>query len=69
MEIIIKTKQAKNTQFNFLHFEDPLSHYYKHMVKMIKSGKYKPKDINEEDNDNKGKFLFLLNVEFTYEDR
>ena len=54
MEIIIKTKQAKNTQFNFLHFEDPLSHYYKHMVKMIKSGKYKPKDIKEEDNGNKG---------------
>ena len=51
MEIIIKTKQTKNTQFNFLHFEDPLSNYYKHMVKMIKSGKYKPKDIKEEDND------------------
>ena len=66
MEIIIKTKQTKNTQFNFLHFEDPLSNYYKHMVKMIKSGKYKPKDIKEEDND-KGKFEYLLHVKFTYE--
>ncbi|CAC5420874.1 unnamed protein product [Mytilus coruscus] len=53
MEIIIKTKQAKNSQFNFLHFEDPLNQYYKHMVNMIKSGKYKPKQIKEEDDDNK----------------
>ncbi|XP_052073917.1 splicing factor, suppressor of white-apricot homolog isoform X18 [Mytilus californianus] len=53
MEIIIKTKQAKNSQFDFLHFEDPLNQYYKHMVNMIKSGKYKPKQIKEEDDDSK----------------
>ncbi|XP_052073909.1 splicing factor, suppressor of white-apricot homolog isoform X13 [Mytilus californianus] len=56
MEIIIKTKQAKNSQFDFLHFEDPLNQYYKHMVNMIKSGKYKPKQIKEEDDDNKGQY-------------
>uniref|UniRef100_K1P9A5 Splicing factor, arginine/serine-rich 8 n=1 Tax=Magallana gigas TaxID=29159 RepID=K1P9A5_MAGGI len=54
MEILIKTKQANNPQFEFLHFENPLNLYYKHMVKMIKSGKYKPKEeaVEEEDPDN-----------------
>ncbi|XP_048753433.2 splicing factor, suppressor of white-apricot homolog isoform X2 [Ostrea edulis] len=54
MEILIKTKQANNPQFDFLHFENPLNLYYKHMVKMIKSGKYKPKeaaDTEDEDED------------------
>ncbi|XP_022341691.2 splicing factor, suppressor of white-apricot homolog isoform X1 [Crassostrea virginica] len=54
MEILIKTKQANNPQFDFLHFENPLNLYYKHMVKMIKSGKYKPKEEveDEEEKDN-----------------
>ncbi|XP_061163357.1 splicing factor, suppressor of white-apricot homolog [Saccostrea echinata] len=53
MEILIKTKQANNSQFDFLHFENPLNPYYKHMVKMIKSGKYKPKEeaVEEDDED------------------
>ncbi|KAH9525838.1 hypothetical protein Btru_002516 [Bulinus truncatus] len=50
MEIMLKTKQAGNQQFDFLHFEDELNPYYKHVVQMIKSGKYKPA---EEDDDNK----------------
>ncbi|KAH9525843.1 hypothetical protein Btru_002526 [Bulinus truncatus] len=52
MEIMLKTKQAGNQQFDFLHFEDELNPYYKHVVQMIKSGKYKPA---EEDDDNKKK--------------
>ena len=43
MEIILKIKQGGNPQFKFLSFEDPLNAYYKHMVQMIKSGKFKPK--------------------------
>ncbi|XP_033747378.1 splicing factor, suppressor of white-apricot homolog isoform X2 [Pecten maximus] len=43
MEIIIKTKQSNNSQFEFMHFENVLNPYYKHMVTMIKSGKYRPK--------------------------
>ncbi|KAK3596315.1 hypothetical protein CHS0354_014800 [Potamilus streckersoni] len=43
MEIMMKTKQSNNTQFQFLHFDDLLNPYYKHVVNMIKSGKYKPK--------------------------
>ncbi|CAL1543009.1 unnamed protein product [Lymnaea stagnalis] len=49
MEIMLKTKQAGNSQFDFLHFENELNPYYKHMVSMIKSGKYKPLDDEEED--------------------
>ncbi|KAK3084142.1 hypothetical protein FSP39_008921 [Pinctada imbricata] len=51
MEILIKTKQANNEQFNFLHFEDKLNPYYKHMVNMIKAGKYKPKEEKQEAED------------------
>ena len=42
MEIMMKTKQANNPKFLFMHFEDPLHPYYRHVVKMIKSGKFKP---------------------------
>ncbi|KAI8739339.1 splicing factor, suppressor of white-apricot [Biomphalaria glabrata] len=48
MEIMLKTKQAGNSQFDFLHFENELNPYYKHMVQMIKSGKYKPAMEEEE---------------------
>lgn len=43
MEIIIKTKQKDNSQFDFMHFDDEMNPYYKHLLQMIKSGKYKPK--------------------------
>ena len=43
MEIMMKTKQGNNPKFMFMHFEDILHPFYKHVIKMIKSGKYKPK--------------------------
>ncbi|GFO01160.1 splicing factor, suppressor of white-apricot homolog, partial [Plakobranchus ocellatus] len=49
MEIMLKTKQAGNSQFEFLSFENDLNAYYKHMVSMIKSGKYKPVQKEEEE--------------------
>lgn len=42
MEIIIKMKQQGNPQFAFMHLDNPLYPYYKHLVKVIKSGAYKP---------------------------
>ena len=42
MEILIKTKQSKNPQFDFLTFDSPLNPYYKHLVNEIKSGRYIP---------------------------
>lgn len=47
MEILIKTKQASNTQFAFLELDHTLNPYYKHLVQLIKSGKYEP-TLNDE---------------------
>ncbi|KAJ8312289.1 hypothetical protein KUTeg_009662 [Tegillarca granosa] len=57
MEIIIKTKQKDNSQFDFMHFDDEMNPYYKHLLQMIKSGRYKPKveekpPEEEEDHEN-----------------
>ncbi len=43
MEIVIKMKQKNNPQFDFLNFSHYLNPYYRQLVKMIKSGKYKPR--------------------------
>lgn len=52
MEIVMKTKQANNPQFMFMHFENALHPYYKHLVKMIKTKKYIPKSpVKEEQPD------------------
>lgn len=48
MEIVMKTKQANNPSFQFMHFENELHPYYKHLVKMIKSKKYIPKSPDKE---------------------
>ena len=40
MEIIIKAKQAGNPMFSFLAFDNRLNPYYKHMVAMIRNGRY-----------------------------
>ena len=43
MEIVIKTKQKDNPQFEFLNYDSELNPYYRHMVSAIKGGRYKPK--------------------------
>ena len=42
MEVRIKMKQKDNPQFSFMTYGDDLNPFYKYMVAMIKSGKYKP---------------------------
>ncbi|ESO91786.1 hypothetical protein LOTGIDRAFT_233356 [Lottia gigantea] len=59
MEIVLKAKQALNSQFDFLDYNSSLNSYYKLVVKAIKSGKYiprtQPNDIknheSQEDNE------------------
>ncbi|KAF8774591.1 Protein suppressor of white apricot like protein [Argiope bruennichi] len=61
MEIIIKMKQQGNPQFAFMHLDNPLYPYYKHLVNVIKSGTYKPaparKVSRSEDEDDDGHYL------------
>ena len=66
----MKTKQANNQSFQFMHFENILHLYYKHLVKMIKSKKYIPPSpvkleredsLNESESLKRTKYL-LVNV-------
>ncbi|XP_053557839.1 splicing factor, suppressor of white-apricot homolog isoform X2 [Bombina bombina] len=41
-EIMLKAKQARNSQFDFLRFDHYLNPYYKHIQKAMKEGKYLP---------------------------
>ncbi|KAL5111155.1 hypothetical protein TcWFU_000392 [Taenia crassiceps] len=43
MEIVLKTKQSRNPQFNFLNYGDKLNPFYKELVKLIKTGRYIPR--------------------------
>ncbi|KAM4810390.1 splicing factor, suppressor of white-apricot homolog isoform 2-T2 [Rhinophrynus dorsalis] len=41
-EIMLKAKQARNSQFDFLRFDHYLNPYYKHIMKAMKEGRYLP---------------------------
>ncbi|VDM18353.1 unnamed protein product [Hydatigera taeniaeformis] len=43
MEIVLKTKQSRNPQFSFLNYDNRLNPFYKELVKLIKSGRYIPR--------------------------
>lgn len=42
MEILLKAKQSNNPAFQFLNLDSPLNHFYKHLVKMIKTKQFIP---------------------------
>ncbi|UJR25160.1 hypothetical protein I4U23_006518 [Adineta vaga] len=52
MEIVLKTKQANNPQFDFLKYDHYLNPYYRHLIIMIKSGKYRPNVDNNSNTNN-----------------
>lgn len=39
-EIVLKAKQARNSQFDFLRFDHYLNPYYKHILRAMKEGRY-----------------------------
>lgn len=52
MEILLKTKQAGNQQFNFLNHDGQFNAYYKHILAMIKANTYPWQEVITE-NDSK----------------
>lgn len=62
MEILLKTKQASNSAFNFLSIDSELHPYFKFLVSQIKARKYIPEQNNDsksdnDDDDNDGSYL------------
>lgn len=51
MEILLKTKQASNPQFNFLNSEAKYNSYYKHVLSMMKAGTYPWEDTARDKGD------------------
>ncbi|XP_045081047.1 splicing factor, suppressor of white-apricot homolog isoform X2 [Coregonus clupeaformis] len=63
-EIVLKTKQSGNSQFDFLNFEHYLNPYYKHILKAMKEGRYTSasdkqdsQDSDDSDDDGDGNYL------------
>lgn len=52
MEILLKTKQSANPQFNFLNHDGQYNSYYKHILGMMKNGSYPWQDtiVKSEEN-------------------
>lgn len=42
MEIVLKMKQKNNPQFEFLNYDNELNPYFKHLVSIMKDGRYIP---------------------------
>ncbi|KAG8455986.1 hypothetical protein GDO86_001971 [Hymenochirus boettgeri] len=57
-EIMLKAKQARNSQFDFLRFDHYLNPYYKHIQKAMKEGRY-----TQTGKSNEEKKKSLLNTE------
>lgn len=47
MEVLLKAKQAHNSQFEFLSYDRPLYPYYQHVLSAIRSCRYNPTLAND----------------------
>lgn len=52
MEILLKTKQASNPQFNFLNHDGQYNSYYKHIMAMMRAGNYPWEDTIDKSEEN-----------------
>lgn len=59
-EIMLKAKQARNSQFDFLRFDHYLNPYYKFIQKAMKEGRYAAP--SEKKKEEKGKWLFWCGI-------
>ncbi|XP_029921127.1 splicing factor, suppressor of white-apricot homolog isoform X2 [Myripristis murdjan] len=48
-EIVLKAKQAGNSQFDFLRFDHYLNPYYKHILRAMKEGRYNPSSTGKQE--------------------
>ncbi|XP_041083089.1 splicing factor, suppressor of white-apricot homolog isoform X3 [Polyodon spathula] len=54
-EIMLKAKQSRNSQFDFLRFDHYLNPYYKHILKAMKEGRYTSQtETKPDENQNSG---------------
>ncbi|XP_028317991.1 splicing factor, suppressor of white-apricot homolog isoform X2 [Gouania willdenowi] len=64
-EIVLKAKQASNSQFDFLRFDHYLNPYYKHILRAMKEGRYnlasssKKEESEDSDSDEDGDGSYL----------
>ncbi|TKS84316.1 Splicing factor, suppressor of white-apricot -like protein [Collichthys lucidus] len=67
-EIVLKAKQASNSQFDFLRFDHYLNPYYKHILRAMKEGRYnlvsaskqeQSQDSHSDDSDEDGDGSYL----------
>ena len=52
MEILLKTKQSSNPQFNFLNHDGQYNSYYKHILGMMKTGTYPWQEVVDKSEEN-----------------
>ncbi len=60
-EIVLKAKQARNSQFDFLRFDHYLNPYYKHILRAMKEGKYTPASEDKQ-NQQQGTFFMCYSL-------
>lgn len=64
MEILLKTKQANNTQFDFLNLNGKYNPYYKHIISLMKNNCY-PSTIDNSDENSEASVDSTFNTQST----
>lgn len=64
-EIVLKAKQAGNSQFDFLRFDHYLNPYYKHILRAMKEGRYTPASEGKQEQQT-GVFFMLQFIRLSF---